>query len=384
LRFPRLDGNALWSRKKLDFIRSTHMVRKLLVFIALSFEATSAQTVGMPQPSRIVIGSGDGENWEITEIVSVSPSESRLRHISADFNCEEPHVFEAEEFYFQQDSVQELVSKADVCVSEVMLSNRVLSLRMKKKHSDEDDEADQGDGNVGRNRMEVQCGTDVVVHDLPGRASFRFSILKRKQPRLAALWDLADDLNKRAQKLRRTEVKETEREQAEISNKQHKLSAAADIRGGKFDLVLEEVAKRHQKDARTKLSQLMPTPEDAIDRENYGEVENVDQLGLSRMSDRIPYPPLGVIAHIQGDVKVDVSVDYASGRVLSTTASSGPPILRFGAMDAIKKWLFIAPYSGPNPVSVNVHYKVRCAPLLNASRSRVVKKVAKKKKKSKQ
>jgi TonB family protein len=372
-----------WSRKKLDFERSIHMFGKLLVFVALSFEAASAQTIGLPQPSRVLIGSGDGENWKITEVVSVSQSESRLRHISADFNCEEPHVSDVEDFYFYQNSVKELVSKADVCVSESMLSSLVLSLRIKKKHSDEDDEADDADGNVGRQRMEVQCGTDVVVHDLPGRESFRFSILKRKQPRLAALWDVAGDLDARAKELRRTELSETEREQAEINNREDKLSAAAEIRDGKFDLVLEEVAKQHQNDGRTKLSQFMPSPEAAIDRENYGEVENVDQLGLAKIADRIPYPQMAVIAHIQGDVKVEISVDYASGRVLSTTPSSGHPILRMGAMDAIHKWLFVAPYSGPNPFSVNVHFKVRCAPLLNTSRTRVATRVAKKKNKSK-
>src|SRR6266849_9159316 len=233
------------------------MLGKLLVFGVLSLVAAAAQTIGMPQPSRIVIGSGDGQNWRITEIVSVSPSESRLRHISADFNCEEPHVSEAEEFYFQQDSVKDLVSKADVCVSEGMLSIRVLSLRKKKQHSDEDDEADEADSNVGRKRMEVQCGTDVVVHDLPGRDSFRFSILKRKQPRLAALWDLANDLDQRVREMRRTDLSEAERELAKISDREHELSAAVDLRGGKFDLVLEDVAKWHQKDGRTKLSQLM-------------------------------------------------------------------------------------------------------------------------------
>lgn len=359
------------------------MPGKLVVFIILGAVAASAQTVAAVQPSRILIGSGNGQTWRITEIVSVSSSESRMRQISADFNCEEPHVSEAEEFYFQQDSVRQLASKADVCVPEGVLSSRVFSLRKKKQHSDEDDEDDEADGNVGRKRMEVQCGTDVIVHDLPGRDSFRFSILKSKQPRLAALWDLADDLDKRARESRKTNLSEVEREQAERSNRDDMLSAAADLRGGKFDLVLEDVSWRYQKDGRKKLSEFMPSPEEAINRENYGEVENLDQLGLARTPDQIRYPQMALVAHIQGDVQVVVSVDYGSGRVSSATASSGHPILSSGAIDAINKWLFVAPYSGPNPLSVSVHFKLRCGLLLDTSRSHVAKNVAKKKKQKK-
>ncbi len=79
---------------------------------------------------------------------------------------------------------------------------------------------------------------------------------------------------------------------------------------------------------------------------------------------------------------MEISVDHVSGRVLSATASSGHPILRSGAIDAINQWLFIAPYSGPNPLSVSVHFKVRCAPMIETSFSRVAKKVTKKKKKA--
>lgn len=283
--------------------------------------------------------------------------------------------------FFQRNSVMDLVSKADVCVSEAVVSSRVLALWKKKQQNDEGDETDEMNGDFGRQRMEVQCGTDVIVHDLPGRDSFRFSILKRKQPRLAALWDLASDLDKRAREMRPTDLIEPEREQAKISDREHELAAAADIRGGKFDFVLEDVSEWNQKDGRKKLSEFMPSPEEAINRDNYGEVENLDQLGLARMPDRIPYPGIALVARIQGDVQMEVSVDHWSGRVLSATASSGHPILRSGAIDAIKKWLFVAPYSGPNPLSVSVHFKVRCAPTLDTSPNRVAKKVAKKKKK---
>jgi hypothetical protein len=278
------------------------MFARLFIFLCLCCGAISAQTIEFAQPSRIVIESSDQGGWHVTELTSISSSESRLRRISADFDCDAPHLYAADEEVLSQESVPHLAAQADVCVSEARLSSLVLSLRKKKRKEGNDNDEDD-DGNIGSKRMEVHCGTDVVVHNLPRSDSFRFSVLKSKEPRIAAIWSLADELEKRTWAIRKTDnVTEPEREQVEASDREHMLSAAAELRAGKFDLVLEDVPERQQADGRRKLSDFMPSPEQAIKPENYGEVQNIDQLGVLR-SVFVSYPRMALVAHIQGDVK---------------------------------------------------------------------------------
>ncbi len=359
------------------------MFARLFAFVCLCCGAITAQTIELAQPSRIVIGSSDQGGWHITELNSISSSESRLRRISVDFDCDAPHLYAADEEVLSQESVPHLAVQADVCVSEAKLSALVLSLR-RKKRKDSNDSDEDDDGTIGSKRMEVHCGTDVVVHNLLRSNSFRFSVLKSKEPRIAAIWALADELEKRTWAIRKTDnLTETEREQVEVSDREHMLSAAAELRAGKFDIVLEDVLDRQQEDVRRKLSDLMPSPEEAIKPENYGEVRNIDHLGVLR-SVLVSYPRMALVARIQGDVKAEIAIDPSSGRVISTKVISGHPIFGEDTIRSLNKFQFAYPYSGDNPLVVTVHFEVRCAPLIETTVSRVSRKAAKEKKKSKQ
>jgi hypothetical protein len=316
-----------------------------------------------------VIGRTSNRWWDVIELQSVSSSESRLRLINVDFYCTEPHLRYVEERYLGDRSFAQLAAKADVCVSEARLGELLRPLL--KKNADE--------YSYGRQFMQVQCGTESIVHDLPERESFRFARLKSTFPRIAALWDLADELSRAGIDHRKEETESDPA--AEVLRTNVELSVASDIRSGKFDLVLEDVPESLQHDARHKLSEFMPPPEEAIKPKNYGTVENVERIGLVRPG-IIPYPQMAVVAHIQGDVDVKLTINASSGRVLSTTAT-GHPILTASAIKTLDTWLFQAPYSGPNPLEVVVHFEVRCGPITTTSATSAGKQTRKTKKKNK-
>src|SRR5260370_40800055 len=78
--------------------------------------------------------------------------------------------------------------------------------------------------------------------------------------------------------------------------------AAFDIRTGHYDLAMPDIPEHWQRDGQSKLSLVMPDPEEASSlEENLAIVENADQLGLEQ-SPVVPYPSMALIAHLQGDV----------------------------------------------------------------------------------
>jgi len=328
------------------------MPGKILALMILYSGVLSAQTV---QPSSIVVGRFQNLFWYITDVQAASSSESRVRFISVDSHCT-PFYLSSREYFFDRMSVPQLSEKADVCISESSLSRIIRSARKKNE-----------DGEFGEQVIAAQCGSELIVHHLPGSSSLNFMLLERKAPRVAALWALADDIRKSYETDTTQESRGADRSLKETGTSNRNLleQAVSDIRAGNYDLVLPDAPPEMQKNGHMKLSELMPLPEEAraIKPENSGEVENIDQLRLEHSS-TIPYPSMALIAHIEGEVKVEVYVDPASGRVLSTATSSGHPILSGITTDTIRSWVFVHPYLGPNPVPLVVRYKIHCQPVI--------------------
>lgn len=136
-----------------------------------------------------------------------------------------------------------------------------------------------------------------------------------------------------------------------------------------YDLVFPDIPLAMQKDGQAKLSLAMPSPEEATRPEmDFGEIENAAELGFEKVED-VAYPQMARIAHIEGDVRIDLGIDVPSGKVVSTTPVSGHPLLQRAVADAATQWAFSHPYFGPNPLPVMVHFKLRCPLIVETSQS---------------
>lgn len=70
------------------------------------------------------------------------------------------------------------------------------------------------------------------------------------------------------------------------------------------------------------------------------------------------YPPMAKIAHLQGDVVLQCSIDK-EGNIEDLHAISGPPILIQAALDAVKKWKYKPLLLNGQPVKVETTITVR-------------------------
>jgi hypothetical protein len=149
-----------------------------------------------------------------------------------------------------------------------------------------------------------------------------------------------------------------------LTNRAEREQAAIDIRSGKYDLVLPDLPLEWRKDAQEKLSEVMPSAEEAVSpEEDSGVVENLDQLAIEK-KEPLPYPSMARVAHIEGKVKAEVFIDSESGVTQRINALTGHPILRQSATDALKKWIFNHPYFGPNPVMILIRYRIQCGVMM--------------------
>lgn len=310
-------------------------------------------------PESFSIGERDGGNWYVTDVQPISDTETQVRFIRVYAVCGTYHVNEAE--YTFEAPLEEVAKHAALCMPERQF-NKALSWAA-RKHGE-----DYGHGQ----NISVQCGSDEIVHALPDPNLLRFEELQAKQPSVAALFNLNRDIRNRFSKETEHEVFQCQNdcEKAKMEQRAALEQAATDIISGEFDLVLPPIPLEWQKDGQSRLSWAMPSPQEAAAgrEKDVGIVDDLDRLGLE-YSVEIPYPQMARIAHIEGDVAAELTVDSATGNVLSVTATSGHPILRSAVAETTRKWIFLHPYLDHNPASIMVHFKLRCPLLIDTSRS---------------
>jgi len=323
-------------------------------------------------PEFFYIASYDGNVWMIIDVQPVSASDSKVRFIQVYPVCGTFHVQE-DDHVFEGVSVRQLAANADICQPDEKIVARIRPLRRKVRDTEPFWEYVQG--------IEAQCGTQKVIHHLPVSDLLHFETLEAKAPRIAALWTLGKDIQQRYTSTGEQLLIYFSPAWDEIRAQQRHLSqqAAIEIRNGHYDLALPEISPHWRFDEQTRLSQVIPDLEEATGPEqDFGVVENVEQLGLKE-SQKIPYPQMGRIAHIEGDVTLSVYVDEVSGSVLNVAVLSGHPILARSATDAISAWKFLPPYRGENPLHLVVHYKVHCPPTIETTTTKTTHKRSRRK-----
>ncbi len=333
------------------------------------------------QPARLdafTIGQDNGNSWLILEAQRSSGSETRVRFIRSYPACGSFRV-EAVEYVFENTTPQDLAGKADLCVRE----DRVKDLaRWAHKRSEFN--------TSGRQGITAVCGTRTNVYQLPDKGDVHFEVMAVRGPGVAAMWGIAERIldrykDREGKPVFAKPTFDNTYGSLEEWRKQHlpiSLAAATQIHNGDFDLALPPLSDYWAERGHHQLSDLIPAPQEATEPDgDFGEIVDAGQLGLTRV-DPVFYPPMARIAHIQGDVTLEVSIDH-SGRVTNSTALTGHPILRAASIDAAAKWVFAFPYTAANPLTVKIHFELRCPVLVETSSATVSKAIRKPRKKPK-
>jgi TonB family protein len=330
--------------------------------------AQGAQTPPTPiPPQSFYLAAFEKDSWTIVDVQPASGVDTRVRFIRVYPACGSYRIDESE-YLFENASVAELAAGADICANENTVADIIRSSG--KKGEDLFGKKYQG--------IAARCGSHEYVHKLPPVESLRFSRVETRAPRVAALWILSQRISEKFLKETGRELfLHTPWESHPAEERQRAEAAAVEIRSGDFDLATPELPDYRSEGGRSKLSDVMPDSQEAMAPEhNSVVVPHQDIQGLLIHEVTVSYPQMANIAHISGDVEVEVSIDPETGKVISAVAKSGHPILQQAATEAIRQWVIIR-YRGPNPLSLTVHFEYHCPPLIEAEKATSANKIKK-------
>lgn len=205
----------------------------------------------------------------------------------------------------------------------------------------------------------AQCGSSSLALDLPVAAQIDLKRMKVTRRKIAQLWELAAQIT--------SNLSEGDRDvfQDSLGFQQDGEKVVPALLSGKYDGGLIEATRGN---AGTWPPQSF---RDLLD--NYkgpitaGEIEasvtpQLVDAGAYRFTNfMVPkYPRLALLSRLQGKVELRVRVQTDTGEVKTVSATSGHPLLKPHAVEAVRQWRF-APNSVPSEeIDMILDFALRC------------------------
>ena len=205
----------------------------------------------------------------------------------------------------------------------------------------------------------AKCGTQEKLYELPYPETLKFEALQRADSRITALWDLADDVEERAFGKDFSFGGAT----AAQNKERQELGAkfVPEIMGGKFDsgfpdktCAFADCRVHNAKSALQGYSGVIDEKDPA-----FVEVLNAPTLHLAK-ADLPAYPREAQSAHAQGEVRLKIFFDPATGLVTNVEPEAGDEKLQDAAVKAAQTWEFRTGIALKSPVEVLLRFGFRC------------------------
>ena len=214
-------------------------------------------------------------------------------------------------------------------------------------------------GTSASHTIVAKCGTQERLYELPYPETLKFEALKMADSRITALWDLAEDVEDRTFGKDFTFAGAT----PEQNRRRQELGAkfVPEILAGKFDSGFPDKACAFAECRVHNAKSALQGYGGVIDEKDpaYVEVLNPAALHLAK-SDLPEYSRDAQSAKAQGDVRLEIFFDPASGQVTNVESQSGDEKLQDLAAKAARTWQFQAGSALKSPVEVTLRFGFRC------------------------
>lgn len=205
----------------------------------------------------------------------------------------------------------------------------------------------------------AKCGTKEILYELPDQDLLKFEALKRADARIAALWDLKDDVEDRAFGKDFAFAKATTEQ-----NKERQALGAKfvhEILAGKFDSGFSDSTCAFAECRDHNAKSALQGYKGPIDDEDpaFVELQNAASLHLAKYE--LPlYPREAQRALAQGEVRLRIFFDPATGLVTSAEPLSGDDKLQDAAVKATQSWRFKTGAALKSPIEVTLRFGFHC------------------------
>jgi TonB family protein len=205
----------------------------------------------------------------------------------------------------------------------------------------------------------AKCGTKEVLYELPDQDLLKFEALKRADARIAALWDLKDEVEDRAFGKEFAFAKGT----AQQNKERQELGAkfVPEILAGKFDSGFSDstcpFAECRDHNAKSALQGYKGLVDDKDPA--FVELQNAASLHLAKFN-LPPYPREAQRALAHGEVRIRIYFDPSTGFVTNTESLSGDDKLQEASAKAAQSWQFETPVALKSPIEVTLRFGFHC------------------------
>jgi TonB family protein len=205
----------------------------------------------------------------------------------------------------------------------------------------------------------AKCGTQERLYELPYPETLKFETLKMADSRITDLWDLAEDVEDRTfgkDFSFAAATAEQNRERQELGTK-----VVPEIMAGKFDAGFPDSACAFAECRVHNAKSALQGYGGVIDEKDPAFVEIVNVGSLRLVKAQLPeYSRDAQRAYAQGDVRLKIFFDPATGQVTNVEPQSGDDKLQDSAVKAAQMWQFQAGIGLKSPVEVTLRFEFRC------------------------
>ncbi len=264
-----------------------------------------------------------------------------IRIALANLHCPDLVSVKAIETHVANTDIRKLTGHVDLC--SLKEKNVDSALAHTKTEGDISDSSQFG--------IVAQCGQTERLFHLPFPADVKMETLKARDPQIAALYDLAWDVAKQAFG-ERTDFANLPPEE-DLQRRRLGATLVPQLRAGWYDLGFGTPEARQDCGGKIHCDLGFMRK----DLANYVEADVKISKPIGALLDRekypltkyepAEYPPLAIMARIQGRVTLELTVNPASGDVTQAHGTAGHPLLVKAAEEAASQWKFQP--SGPEP-----------------------------------
>jgi TonB family protein len=209
----------------------------------------------------------------------------------------------------------------------------------------------------------AKCGSLSVTLGLPTIEEVDLKRMHRAHPEIAQLWNLTADITVPA--FGSKDIFHDRKEEDDLVLQRAGEKLVSELVSGRYDIGLAAACRGN--------IGTWASPSFRSLLESYGGPVSATEAKTSFVPQLVnaqthkfihfvapKYPILALQARIQGRVELQLTVDPATGEVLSASVVSGHPLLAPSAIEAAKHWRFVMDSSDPQVVSVTLDFAFRC------------------------
>jgi hypothetical protein len=205
----------------------------------------------------------------------------------------------------------------------------------------------------------AKCGTKEILYELPDQDLLKFEALKRADARIAALWDLKDDVEARAFGKDFAFAKAS----TEQNKERQELGAkfVPEILAGKFDSGFPDSTCAFAECRDHNAKSALQGYKGPIDDQDPAFVELLNAASLPLANYDLPsYPRDAQRTLAQGEVRLRIFFDPATGLVTYVEPLSGDDKLQEASVKAAQSWRFETVATLKSPIEVTLRFGFHC------------------------